>query len=169
MNIIKLLTFVTLHVLPFLLRRYGDVAELVIYPDSFKFGRNFTPSFNGSLPSPISLGQLTLYDQFYSSVLKHNISSVGRNNVINSQHICSAKKWISTTLLLCGDIHPCPGPTTDPPSKFSFFSKRGLHIIHLNVRSLLPKIDEVRLIANQSNAACICLSETWLDDSVFDT
>ena len=63
----------------------------------------------------------------------------------------------------------CPGPTTDPPSKFSFFNKRGLHIIHLNVRSLLPKIDEVRLIAKQSNAACMCLSETWLDDSVFDT
>ena len=34
---------------------------------------------------------------------------------------------------------------------------------------ILPKIDEVRFIATHTNAACICLSETWLDESVFDS
>ena len=36
------------------------------------------------------------------------------------------------------------------------------------MRSLVTKISELRYIAVQSNAAVICLSETWLDDSVSD-
>ena len=35
------------------------------------------------------------------------------------------------------------------------FMQRGLHFLHLNRNSLLPKIDELRLIANKANAAVI--------------
>ena len=38
--------------------------------------------------------------------------------------------------------------------------------IHLNVRSLLPKISELRIIANKTSAAVIALTETWIDNSV---
>lgn len=41
--------------------------------------------------------------------------------------------------------------------------RRGLHIVHLNVRSLLPKIDEVRDIARKTTPAVLCFTETWLD------
>ena len=71
-------------------------------------------------------------------------------------------------LLLGGDIHPCPGPT-DINHRFSQFKKRGLHFIHLNSRSILPKIDEIRLIAKETKCACFCFSETWLDSSISDS
>ena len=46
---------------------------------------------------------------------------------------------------------------------------RGLHFIHLNVNSLLPKIEELRNIAKLSNAAVIGISESKLDDSVLSS
>lgn len=48
------------------------------------------------------------------------------------------------------------------------FRQRGLHFLHLNINSLLPKIDELRLIALRTNAAVIGVSETKLDKSVLD-
>lgn len=70
--------------------------------------------------------------------------------------------------MLCGDVHSCPGPGA-ADSQYSDFKKRGMHFIHFNVRSLLPKIDQIRLIAKETNCACLCLSETWLDNSVFNS
>ena len=48
------------------------------------------------------------------------------------------------------------------------FRKRGLHFLHLNINSLLPKIDELRLIAKNSNAAFIGITESKLDKTVLD-
>ena len=48
-----------------------------------------------------------------------------------------------------------------------FFKKRGLHFAHINISSLLSKIDELRYIAKLSAAAVICISE--LDDSVLSS
>ena len=83
---------------------------------------------------------------------------------------------------MCGDVHPCPGPgqsiknnSRGSRSSFNFttdfknFQKRGLHFIHINVRSLLPKLHEVTLLATNTKATCICVTETWLDDSVPDS
>lgn len=39
----------------------------------------------------------------------------------------------------------------------------------MNVRSLLPKIDEIRIFVRDSNPSCILLTETWLDETVFDS
>ena len=46
---------------------------------------------------------------------------------------------------------------------------KGLHFIHLNVNSLLPKIDELRNIAKLSSALIIGISESKLDDSVLSS
>ena len=46
--------------------------------------------------------------------------------------------------------------------------KRGLHFIHLNINSLLSKIDELREIAKVSRAALIGITESKLDNSVLD-
>ena len=51
--------------------------------------------------------------------------------------------------------------------------KRGelflfLYLIHLNVNSLLPKIDELRDIAKRTKADMISLTESKLDRTVFD-
>ena len=52
---------------------------------------------------------------------------------------------------------------------YSCFRKKGLHFIHLNTRSLLPKIDELCHIANETGAAVIGVTETWFDSSVSDS
>ena len=59
-------------------------------------------------------------------------------------------------------------PSLTDPDHFECFKRKGLHFNHLNARSLLNKISELRLIASKTRAAVISLSETWLDDSVLD-
>ena len=74
-------------------------------------------------------------------------------------------------LLLPGDINlnrelVAINQLNDP--KFEVFNNKELHLIHLNVNSLLPKIDELRNIAKCSNAAVIGITETKLDKTVYD-
>ena len=47
--------------------------------------------------------------------------------------------------------------------KWNSFKYRGLHLLHLNINSLLPKIDEIRHIARLTNIAVIGISESKLD------
>ena len=49
-----------------------------------------------------------------------------------------------------------------------FINNSGVKIVHQNIRSLLPKIDELRLLISsvQSKIDLITLSETWLTDDV---
>ena len=46
------------------------------------------------------------------------------------------------------------------------FKKSGMHFIHININSLLPKIDEMRYITNITNASIIGISETKLDETI---
>ena len=46
---------------------------------------------------------------------------------------------------------------------------KGLHLLHLNVNSLLPKIDELSYIAKLSNAAVIGITESKLDNCILDS
>ena len=45
---------------------------------------------------------------------------------------------------------------------------KGLKIIHINIRSLLPKIDLLRAWVAQHNPQIITLSETWLHNYISD-
>ena len=59
-------------------------------------------------------------------------------------------------------------PSELPDNHYECFKRKGLHIIHLNIRSLFPKLFELDIIAKKSNAAVICITETWLNDSHTD-
>lgn len=48
------------------------------------------------------------------------------------------------------------------------FKKKGLHFMHLNARSILPKIDEIRQLISKTKVGVFCISESWLDSSVSD-
>ena len=48
-------------------------------------------------------------------------------------------------LLLAGDVELNPGPLRTN-SSWSPFRRKGLHFNHLNINSILPKIDELRAI-----------------------
>ena len=73
-------------------------------------------------------------------------------------------------LLLSGDINPNPGPH-DPKfgKEWETFKKGGLHFIHVNINSLIPKIDELRSIAKNTNAAVIGITESKLDETVHNS
>ena len=47
--------------------------------------------------------------------------------------------------------------------------KRGMHFIHININSLLPKIIEVCYIANITNVSIIGISETNLDETIWSS
>ena len=46
--------------------------------------------------------------------------------------------------------------------------KHVLSVLYFNVRSLLPKIDNLRLICAVFKPEIICVVESWLDDSIED-
>ena len=58
---------------------------------------------------------------------------------------------------------------TDSEDNFQCFSRKGLHFIHLNVRSLVHKLEQIKRIAELSKATVMCFTETWLDESVSDS
>ena len=67
--------------------------------------------------------------------------------------ICSILTFLALCfLILCGDIHPNPGPTNDST----------LSIVHNNICSLQNKADLV--FAELHNFDIITISETWLYD-----
>ena len=83
------------------------------------------------------------------------------------KHHCLFFKFI---ILLSGDVNLNPGPQNHVQQQnlWDNFSKRGLHLIHLNINSLLPKIEELRSIAKLTNAAVIGISESKLDKTIFN-
>ena len=63
-------------------------------------------------------------------------------------------KYHNLLILLSGDVCFNPGPSQylpDNDNKFQLFYKRGLHFLHINVNSLLSKIDELRDIVETPN------------------
>ena len=113
---------------------------------------------------------------FFSHESLSTLSDISQDHLNNMLACLSLKKiiycnnnsYFNIILLLSCDISLNPGPATLKNHSWDIFKKRGLHIIHLNINSLLPKIDEIRHIAKSSNFSVIGLSETKLDDSVFD-
>ena len=54
-------------------------------------------------------------------------------------------------------------------NEWNVVKKRGMHFIHININSLLPKIDEVSYIANITSASIIGVNETKLDKTVWSS
>ena len=46
--------------------------------------------------------------------------------------------------------------------------KKGLHFLHININSLLPKTDELKCIASKAKTAVIGITESKLDHTVSD-
>ena len=94
--------------------------------------------------------------------------TVKRKPLENSTYfLLGSRLFINTSiaiilLRLSGDIESNPGPVFEIPGCL----KRGLKVSHLNVRSLLPKIDLVRLFISKNPFDVFTLSETWLKLSI---
>lgn len=59
-------------------------------------------------------------------------------------------------------------PSTAYVHNFKCFDSKGLHIIHINCRSLLPKL-ELKILALKSNASVFCVRGTWINEYVTDS
>ena len=53
--------------------------------------------------------------------------------------------------------------------KYEKLQQKGLKILHLNVRSLLRNIDEIKLLLTNNVVHIFSINESWLDESVPDT
>ena len=142
---------------------YCEIFSTDVYRDFIALSGDSTCAF--------SFTHLIIYDNLVTSY-RHLPKQHGSATFHSS---CSYKLFAAIYLLLCGDIHPCPGPHSfqhdDPLTlhKYDVFHKRGLHFVHLNIRSLPNKIDELRILARYCRAACLCVTETWLDETIFDS
>ena len=52
------------------------------------------------------------------------------------------------------------------PLNASLYGNHGFHICHFNIRSLLPKIHEIKKLLCNKNIHVITLSETWLSSNI---
>ena len=74
------------------------------------------------------------------------------------------------SLLLSGDVSLNPGPVQKSSAVntniWKPLNRRYLHFLHININSLLKKIDKLRCIINKTKAAIIGITEKKLDHTV---
>lgn len=58
--------------------------------------------------------------------------------------------------------------SADQPIEYECCRSKGLNVIHINTRSLVNKKDELAYLAERSSAAVLCVTETWLDETIHD-
>ena len=104
---------------------------------------------------------------FMSAMSKRGIPSVDSGNRIDlpfSNLSCIDERSGRGT-----DFTPNVAKKPEDLNHWNAFQCKGLHFLHINVNSLLPKIEEVNLIANKSNATILGISETKLDNTIMDS
>ena len=74
---------------------------------------------------------------------------------------------VEVTLVRSGDIHPQPGPEKQPDS----FRERNITVAHLNARSIKNRNHFILIkdVILAKKFDILCISESWLDDSISDT
>ena len=53
-------------------------------------------------------------------------------------------------------------------SYFDFHNTKGVHLCHINIRSIWNKIDIVRQTVMEGHPTIMCFSETWLNTTISD-
>ena len=81
------------------------------------------------------------------------------------------KSFLCILLILSGDISLNPRPVHNNQSlhsnEWNIFRSKGIHLIQLNVNSLLPKIDEICYTAEHTKSTVIGITESKLHKSIF--
>ena len=69
----------------------------------------------------------------------------------------------SSLILLAGDVSMNPGPIFDGLPR-----ARGFRVAHLNVRSLVNKMDDIGHLVQDKSFDIFTVSETWLNPTILD-
>ena len=90
-----------------------------------------------------------------------SILTISKLKAINNN-----KSFYHLILILSDEINLNPAPVHHPPNlkEWDIFKISGFHLLHVNINSLLPKIDEVRYAAKLINAAVRGIIELKLDN-----
>ena len=94
----------------------------------------------------------------------------GNGNILGNKNAAHVALMITLPLLTGGNIHPNPGPAVPEDTS----EKKFIEICHVNMRSLNPnnrssKLDELHTtFCIKKQFDIICVSETWLDNSISD-
>lgn len=113
-----------------------------------------------------------LTDKEYDRLVREEVTFSFYCDICSLQSLPFAKSDLdlSSSYSDATDVNdPAPLPSAADPDLFSRFRRRGLHFVHINARSILPKLSEIKLIASQTRAAIISVSESWLDSSITDS
>ena len=96
--------------------------------------------------------------------LQYTVLTISKLKQINN------KSFYRLLIVLSGDISLNPGPVCKHQilntTEWDIFKTKGLYLMHLNIDSSLPKIDELRHMARLSNAAVIGICESKLDKAI---
>ena len=139
------------------------------------FPNDFQESFHNKLKKCqnvnfFSIESIQICNNITLSHNQSNISLITITKLKFNHH----RLFVIFMLLLSNDICTNPGPIQNQSidqqaNTWAPFKKHGLHFFHLNINSLLPKIDEVRDIIRQSKPAVFGISESKLDNTVADS
>ena len=117
--------------------------------------------------------------EFYTTELiklQENLGNINRNSTLAYFAISELRnksihfrKFYQILILLSGDVSLNSGPSQmqlNDDKTWKPLITRGLHFCHLNVNSLLSKIDEIRDISNCIKPVVLGITESKLDSSV---
>ena len=82
--------------------------------------------------------------------------------ILDSRH--DDARFVLALLLCSGDINPNPAP-----GAFNYTFRKGFKIAHVNIRSIVGKIDELRLFMSNKSLDVLCVSESWLSENIDDS
>ena len=175
-NAILVFLFLTSSFFHLLIKQKPDVRVKIIPLTIFFFLGSYvrhvqhaTPYHEINVCSRSHFFTIELINKFESLYTSH-LHSQSVFLSVSQLMYCNSNSYHRLLLLLSGDISLNPGPFHNlqplDQNEWNIFKHRGLHFLHLNINSLLPKIDELRHIARLTNAAVIGISESKLDDSV---
>ena len=166
----------------------NNVTSIFYQMNNFKITRQILPfliffflCFNGNPPRELKKYDLKCFpnSEFFSiEVIKITSDVSSAEMHMNYCHFAlnnlsfkrkKSLKFYQFLILLSGDLSLNPGPNQnlhDIKDKFEPFRKRGLHFLHVNVNSLLSKIDELKDIVGHTKPAILGITESKLDGSV---
>ena len=110
-------------------------------------------------------------DLVASMIPRHRKSEPPSKQNSQSSQLCAGFRLLSNSsvtvllLMLSNDISSNPGPSNLGQA---LPEACGLKISHLNVRSLFPKMEEIRMLLKDQPLDIFTISETWLNGSISD-
>ena len=133
--------------------------------DRFTF--NFTSLQKCSTNEFFNLETITLCHYIQHITLHQNLVCLAITNIKYKDY----DSFYQFFLLLSGDVSLHPGPVQISLAVIVNIwepLKKGVHFLHININSLLSKIDELKCIANKTKGTIIGITESKLDHTVPD-